>query len=890
MAARKHSFLSAILWISTFLPFFCWSGQTGKIVGRVMDAETGETLPGANIYLQNTILGAAADEDGDFIILNVPPGRYTVIAAMLGYREMHQENIRVAVDRTTRLDFRLIPATIEAEAVIVEAKQPLIQKDLTASSLSVSSEEIKLLPVETFQDVLTLQAGVVEDSQGDLHIRGGRASEIAYLVDGVSVTDPYSGKLAVDLDQSAIQEVKVISGTFNAEYGQVMSGVVEVVTKNPETTLKGGVKLYAGDYLSGNDQTFFHIGDINPTGIYNAQAFLTGPLPILKTKLSYYLSLRRYFNDGWLYGQRVFNPTDSSFFENSPAIYLEKTGDNAPVAMNNNSQYFANGKLVFRPANTISITYNFLGDFSEFRNYNHLFRLNPDGDVTNHRQSFTNILNWNHTVSAKTFYTLKFSHAHLNFESYVYEDPRDSRYANPELLRKRADAFSFFSGGANMSHFQRGTTVQTGKFDITSQITKKHQVKAGTEFKYNTIKADFSQAYYKGVEGGGVFDAEAFFKKGVFTHHPLEFAAYLQDKIELDNMIVNAGLRYDYFNANGKVPVDLRDPDNTLRPDDRGFRDVNAKQKLSPRVGIAFPISVRGVFHASYGHFFQIPPYEFLYLNPSFRVVGGGLDTRMGNADLNPQSTVIYEVGFQQGFLDDIGIDVTGFYKDVRNLLGAEIHETYTLGDRYARYINRDYGNIRGITVAVNKRPTASDYLTVSFDYTFQVAEGNASDPDQQFNNNRADPPKKSNIQVVPLNWDQRHTINLSLSYNNPRLFGIGLIGQFQSGLPYTPAFQNRETSFENSGRKPFQTNVDLRFFRRLKLGIADANFFVKVFNLFDLENEINVYTDTGRAGYTLRKGIGAHVAAVNTLDEWFNRPDFYSEPRRVLVGLDVAL
>jgi outer membrane receptor for ferrienterochelin and colicin len=260
----------------------------------------------------------------------------------------------------------------------------------------------------------------------------------------------------------------------------------------------------------------------------------------------------------------------------------------------------------------------------------------------------------------------------------------------------------------------------------------------------------------------------------------------------------------------------------------------------------------------------------------------------MGNANLKAQSTIIYEIGFQHELFNQTGIDVTGFYKDARNLLGTGIYETYVLGDRYARFENRDYGNIRGITLSVNKHPTPSDHVTVSFDYTFQVAEGNASNPEHEFNNQQSDPPKKSNIQVVPLDWDQRHTANLSVSYHNPRILNLGVIGQFRSGLPYTPAIQSLETTFENSGRKPFFFNFDLRLSRSINLGKSKFNIFMKVYNVFDRHNELDVYGDTGRAGYSLISHYtGERRATVNTLDEWLRRPDFYSEPRKILVGFD---
>jgi outer membrane receptor for Fe3+-dicitrate len=624
----------------------------------------------------------------------------------------------------------------------------------------------------------------------------------------------------------------------------------------------------------------------NPTDIYNYQFYLTGPLPVLKKRMSYYLSFRRFYNDGWIYGQRRFNPKDSSDY--SPkSVNIVQTGDNEPVPLNFTSEYYGNVKIVFKLSSTIILNFSLLGNQFERRFYDHLFKYNPDGDNTDHEYGFTNILNWNHALSAKTFYTLKFSYYYYDFESYVYEDPNDLRYANPLILRNREDAYSFLTGGTVMSHVYRSTSVGNAKFDITSQITKIHQIKVGVQYKYNRFEENNFEANYRGIPGGGVFSEIAFFNRGIHSHDAIEGSAYLQDKIELENMTVNLGLRYDYFNPKGDVPTDLRDPQANLP--ESGYQSAEIQHQWSPRVGLAFPISASGVIHTSYGHFFQIPPYEYIYRNPRFAVAPGGLSTLMGNANLKPQTTIIYELGFQQELFRMIGIDLTGYYKDARNLLGTTIYSTYVGGDRYARYENRDYGNIRGITLSINKRPSYTDHLTVGFDYTFQVAEGNASDPDQEYNNQQSFPPKQSNIQVVSLNWDQRDTVNLSANYNNPAIISIGCIFQFQSGLPYTPAIQSLETTFENSGRKPYNYTVDLRISRRLLLWNESFNLFVKVYNLFDRKNEIDVYTDTGRSGYSLvSQYLGERQGHVNTLDEWLARPDYYSEPRKILMGMDL--
>jgi hypothetical protein len=875
-----------LLLIFCVFPLILTAGQTGKIAGQVIDQASGEPLPGVNIYLQGHPFGAASDINGHFIILNVPPGNYILMSQMVGYRDMQVTGIEVEIDRTTRYDFSLQATLLETEAILVEADQPLIQRDLTSTASSISAQEIAVIPVENMQDVLQIQAGIVVDANGEMHLRGGRSNEIAYMIDGVSVSDPYSGKLAVNVNQEAIQELKVISGTFNAEYGKVMSGIVEVVTKDPTSDFSMGVNSYMGDYVSSNDDVFYNIDDVNPTSIYNAQVYLSGPFSFVTEKLSYYLSFRRYYNDGWRYGQQRFLPSDSSVFYLDYAD-IEENGDNQPVPMNYTSQYFGNVKLLFRFSPELKLSYNFVGNYNDFRDYDHLYKLNPDGDNTKLETGYTHIISINHMLSKNTFYTLKLSHYLFDYQSYLYENLDDPKYQNPDLLRNRQDSFSFLTGGTNMSHDYRTSTVNLVRFDITSQITNIHQVKGGIEYINNNVELTTEEALYNG-EPSTIFNENLFFNGGTFIHEPVELAAYIQDKIELDYMILNLGLRYDYFNSNGIVPTDLRDPSNQRQLDD-AYRNAEPEHQFSPRLGIAFPVSSSGVIHASYGHFFQIPDLRYLYDNPRFAVLGG-LNTLMGNAELKPQSTVSYELGLQQEFAGLFALQVTGFYKDVRNLLGTNLYETYTLGDRYARYENRDYGNIKGITLSFKKRPSFNDYLTVSLDYTYQVAEGNASDPNHTFNNNRADPPKATNIQVVPLDWDQTHTINLSLSYYNPDIIGVSFIGQYQSGLPYTPAFQNMEITFENSDRKPINYTLDMRISKDFFIGEAVFTAYLKVYNLLDRLNELTVYTDTGRAGYSLVSHHSEPRETVNTLDNWITRPDFYAEPRRVLLGFSLEL
>ena len=232
-------FLFILLFLTAQNSIF--AGTTGKISGKVLDSETNEMLPGANILIEDSHMGDASDLEGDFAIINLPPGNYTLIITMMGYKKTRIENIKVRIDMTTTQDVGLQPEVIEGDEVTIVAERPLVRMDMTSALSSVSADEISNLPVQEIRDVLELQAGIVR-SGNSLHIRGGRSGEVAYWVDGVATTDVYSGNMGINVENAAIQELQVVSGTFNAEYGQAMSGIINIITKEGSQKYNGIIR------------------------------------------------------------------------------------------------------------------------------------------------------------------------------------------------------------------------------------------------------------------------------------------------------------------------------------------------------------------------------------------------------------------------------------------------------------------------------------------------------------------------------------------------------------------------------------------------------------------------------------------------------------------------
>ena len=171
-----------------------FAGVTGKIAGIIKDAETNEVLPGVNLVLEGTYLGAASDIDGYFVILNIPPGTYKLQVSYVGYKTVEISDIKISVDLTTKIDVDLEKTTLEtSETITIVASRPMIQKDNVSTRHFVSSEEIELQPVTSFQQVAQNQAGVV-----GTHFRGGRSGEVLIMVDGIPVRDmagAYSGDM-----------------------------------------------------------------------------------------------------------------------------------------------------------------------------------------------------------------------------------------------------------------------------------------------------------------------------------------------------------------------------------------------------------------------------------------------------------------------------------------------------------------------------------------------------------------------------------------------------------------------------------------------------------------------------------------------------------------------
>ena len=953
--------LYRLIFLTLLLSYCSVAGTTGKIAGRILDAKSGEPIIGVNVVLLGTTYGGASDIDGNYYVNNIPPGTYTLKASAVGYSSVSYEKIRVSIDLTTRIEFKMSEEIIQiGKEVIVTAERPLVQKDLTSTTAVVGGDDIKQLPVTEISQVVGLQAGNIGGS-----IRGGRKGETAYWIDGVPVTDVFDGGSVVDVNPSMVQELQVLSGAFNAEYGQAMSGIVNIATREGAEKFSGSVTVYGGDYLTNHTNIFKGKTTFDPLNIRNIEASLSGP--IVKD-VSFFVDGRNIYYGGYLDGFRRFTPstialtTENSLhilgtdarkdslaivaaypaavnpyiFRIADSVVKANTpnalGDGKTVSMNWNKKVYLQGKIAMRLMPELKLNITGIMDNVDSYPFDRFYTYNPDGKGLDYRRSYTGIASLTHTISNSTFYTVGLSLFAKEFKHQLYDDPHDPRYTHPDLLIA-LNTISEGTGGSDLNRYHRMTTTALGKVDVSSQVNNEHFLKVGVEYRNHRLymeninlrpideQTSFSPGFMTPYIQTQILSADTSLQHDIYWHHPYELSAYVQDKMEFKSLIINIGVRFDYFEPDGKILTDDEDPsiyypakaknqfvdengdgiqesnERSLTVADRmtyWYKKASPKWKISPRFGASFPITDRGVIHFSYGHFFQVPNFERLYQNPLFKVGKGtgNVDLNsapMGNADLNPEQTINAEIGLQQQLTEDLSMDVTAYLRDIRNLTGTGADQIGVGGPlsarQYTKYINRDFGFVRGFIVTVNKRFTQG--LSVNVDYTFQVARGTASDPNETRSNVTGS--RLPEIQMSPLSWDQRHTLNAVLNYSADT-YGGSVIGQYGSGQPYTPRASSDVTVFlTNSNVKPTYLNVDMKVYKSIAMDPLKLLFFLRVNNVFDIKNETSVYDDTGTATKTYDENRARQSNTkeyVNTISDYYTNPTMYSEPRRIEFGV----
>ncbi|MCU7493883.1 MAG: TonB-dependent receptor [Ignavibacteria bacterium] len=914
-------------------------------MGKVQDKATGEPVPYANVVLEGTSLGAATDADGNFVVLNIPPGLYSVTASYIGYQKTTVKDVRINVGFTTRLEIGLNSGEITLGAVVVQGERnPLVRQDLTNPTVAITSESIQVLPVDNISDVIKLQAGVVTGDDGSIHVRGGYGNEVAYSLNGLSMNDPYGNSRAVGIATNAVQEVSVSTGTFSAEFGNALSGVVNYVTKEGSDKYSFSLRGYAGDYVTNRTDLFYNLDKIDPVNRGRVEATAGGPIPYLAGTNFFVSGIFENFK-GSYYGIRKYNTTDSylapngfrstdprygdatgAYFFNpyTPGSNGLPTGDNSVVSMNPSQSWNIQGNISHKFGPLFKLKYELVYNKAKSKDYSYAWKYNPDGVGTSYSNGYIHSLDITHTVGKNTFYTLKGSYSYNEDEYYLYKDWNDPRYL-PGLYQASLAGLGFITGGTDNSISDRYTKTYGLKGDIVSQMFGVHEVRAGFEYRTHEIyRLGYSINFRKLQMINGVptetslnatdllytpnltLTRDTIQSGSTYDKKPFQIAAYLQDKIELDkSLILNIGLRYEYFDPNTMYNPDISRNlmDSLSGYLNAGIEKVKGKHMLSPRFSVSYPITDKGIIRFSYGHFYQIGSLSELYQNDKRYVANLSSIPTFGNPNVKPQKSVQYELGLQQQLTDDLKFDLTGYYKDVRDYIFTQT--VYTTSAReYYILTNLAYSNVKGITLSFLKRRSPDSYFSATLDYTFQIAEGNRTYPSEDLYFSEASG-KQTETYLVPLSFDRPHLINGTVTFSDPESWSVGITYNIQAGTPYTPVMPpslSTITYVQNSSAKPMNWNVDFKAEKFFKLGSLDYSIFLQVENLFDTENERYVYASSGRALSNVEQTLNAiqfdeirrrikrdqGMVPMSEVDNYYRKSDNLNMPREIRLGFSI--
>ncbi len=894
---RPQKYISYLLLFLLFLiPSLLFGAAKGKILGKVVDEDSGELLFGANIVLLKVSVngvmqpvsnshGAAADLNGEFVMLNISPGTYTVKVSYIGYASKIIEGIKVSINRTSNLNVELKSTTMETEEVVVVAKKEVIKKDKTSTAKTFSAEDISSFNLESIESVVELTTGVVEG-----HFRGGRSEEVSYLVDGVQ-----SG---IQLNVDAVQEIEVISGTFNAEYGKAMSGIVNTAPKEGGSKFSAHAKVFSGNYLTSHDYVGIESSDIlHDTEIrFN----LSGPIPLTNNKLKLFVYGKRSNNKGLHYGIDRYRSTDfTSVLSSIPEDTWTDihSGNNSAIPMGENQKYEAVGNLTWNVINNLKVGllyqyFNSSGQGQKDYDYSNKYSPNRTNQRWDLRNSFT--FSFNHVIANNAFHEVKLLYVDTDFQKSRFKDPFDSRYVHNNL---DTDIGGFNAGGNDKRFFFENTIRREVKYDIVWQINHHHEIKAGADY----VKTAFEQETFSLrniFENSKDKNEISKYKQYIpnsstsfadkYTKNPEEFSVYVQDKAEFDDLVINFGVRYDRFDPHTLYPTDLRNPGNTIITNRKSeYLEAKVQEQISPRIGLAYTLGNAASLFFSYGHFMQIPNYEYLYSNPNWEISG----TAMGNPNLDAEKTVKYELGLQLSIMEGLVVNTDVYYHDVYNLhtlIPIEAYDTRI----YSYYTNKDYASTKGLSAGIDYRAENFDFTV---NYTLQFAEGNSSDPEENFiaAGQKLDPI----TEFVPLDWDQKHSFNFAAGYNT-KIYGASVVGRFGSGTRYTlnPPEKSRLTLInipENAMTKPQTFYMDFKGYYNLDMfeivGIVPRLGFY-IYNIFDIRNEIRVYEDSGSAETTfeIEANRPSYVSTFTTIEDLYANPSNFSSPRFVKLELSL--
>ncbi len=818
-------------------------GTTGILEGIVRDRVTRTALVGANILILSTPYGAPSDVDGKFLIHNIPTGTYTLRVQMLGYKSLVMQNVEIRSDLRTRIVADLDVSTIGMEEVIVRAERPLIEKDITGTTHRVGGEELDLLPITSFADVLGLQAGTTMEG----NVRGGKTTEVAYLIDGLPVQDLLSGGLSSNLPNSTIVDLTLQTGGFDAEYGNALSGVVNVVTKSGGNNHDLAVHVEKDDAFGGTEHS------------KNNEFELTASGPILRDRIFYFIS-GNYDLTGTQWWQD---------FERSLTEPIDKSFNG-----------FAKIDLFLSP--TIRWSNQALVSMHDWHDYEFSWRFNLQGLPTRDKLTYRIASVLSHTISDKSFYTIRLSTHRM--ENTVGGTARPS--INPLEIYQYDFFLQYITSGNRALWSKTLQTVYTAKVDFASQVDDINLLKAGIELNFYDINTDIEKYEpRKTYFGKPLVNLPQLNYSTQYRYFPKSGSAYIQDKIEMDaGAIISVGIRYDFLDPTASRPAIDRIPvkQNEYLTQVTGYTKASVKQQFSPRIGFAMPVTPTAMLFVNYGHYFQFPLFDYLYSGLDVVALQRGASAVLGNPDLEPERTQAWEISIRQIMNDEFVGSATYFKKSTTNQVDSKTFipmDSKAAGDfGFAEYVNNPHADAQGLELVLTR--TRGAWITGEISYTYMKTEGLSDRASQGLD--LAQWGFQPYISLFPMSWDQRHTVKVNALVQLPFNIQANVIFNYYSARPYT-YYPSRDgftplyptaVFIPNNRRMEDYINTDVKISKEIELGFSRYSrllVYADIRNLFDALN-VRWMDASGRIGGEL------------------GDPSAYFIPRRSRIGVRLTV
>ncbi len=837
----------------------------GSLKGKVTDTETGEGLIGANVFIVGTYKGAAADFNGEYVISDLKPGDYTIRVTYLGYNEKQFNGIRIKKDQATTLNVKLDELGTTLDAVVIVGDKNLVDLESGKSQVKISADEIQEMNVRNVQDVVAMQAGVTETPDG-IQIRGGRVYETSYIVEGISASDPLSGTgFGVEVASSSIQDVELITGGGNAEYGGSTSGVI--LTRIREGGSKYSVTgSWQRDNLGINDSTQWNT-DIVDLG-------LSGPIPFTSNKATFFTSANMFITDNYFgptadqLKSSLFQESTSSFIEGTNRIFNRSATDQtfwAPRQANNFShtlklsyQIQNNTKLTITNQHSIKVNQStrslqIVGNDAIITpGFQYFFSRDMDNANTYTHRSNLTAVNFSHVFKERLRMETSVGRLFVNLRADANGRPfreetvsgildAQSIVSDPIGLFNPLDSIVFVLPGPGLAnnggiaslwhdHYVQEYTFKT-KFKYISKNST-HFYSFGMEHKLQEYQwIDVTSPWVGApiaindtlstplISIGSTSD--------VWAVKPQEGGIFVEDQIKYKGLIATFGALFKYW-APGKFVDDaIADPEapilDQIRQDylDKTvpFAGLRWKARLLPKLNVSFPITENNVLYFNYGHSMRLAHPRFVYQGLDKVYQNRSFLSNLGNPDIDPEVSVSYELGLKTQITRDLAFTVTAFYNDrfdyivsrriqVRDQTGQFVEKQF--------YINQDYARIRGVELGYNQR--IGKWFRTNASFAYQIATGKsntAAESSLQINTQGFVNATEENF----LAWDRPFEFKAGLLFKPDTSFRIGsvhfnnfkvyLSANWKSGLRYTPYAQ---TGIAPNGRPQYERVIDAPF------------------------------------------------------------------------------